>query len=263
MEIRVGCSGWSYTSWVGPFYPKGTPQTKWLEYYSKVFDCVEIDSTFYSMPSPIRTKKWARTTPDDFRFTAKFPKVITHDKAFYNVDRELELFTASMATMKEKLLCLLIQLPPSISYKGGFATLRNFLKLVDPRFRYAVEVRNRSWFNEEFYEYLRGEKVALVWNQLDAIRAPPVVTTDFVYLRFIGDRSIQEKDFGRIQNDRSDEMKAWASEIRKLSDTPLAIVNVNNHYTGYGPGTAAAFMQILGIEPTHAQRPTLSDFGVE
>ncbi|HEX9677939.1 DUF72 domain-containing protein [Nitrososphaera sp.] len=100
VEVLVGCSGWSYTSWVGPFYPRGTPQTRWLEYYSKVFDYVEVDSTFYSIPSPIRTKKWARTTPENFRFTAKFPKIITHDKAFYNVNRVTNILVIVVAFYK-------------------------------------------------------------------------------------------------------------------------------------------------------------------
>lgn len=115
-EMRIGCSGWSYPSWVGPFYPKGTPQTSWLQHYAKAFDYVEVDSTFYSIPSPFRVKKWFQATPDNFRFTAKLPKFITHDKAFYNVDMELELFYSAMAPLKEKLLCLLIQIskPPAM-----------------------------------------------------------------------------------------------------------------------------------------------------
>jgi len=267
VKVLVGCSGWSYTSWVGPFYSKGLPQTKWLGYYSKVFDFVEIDSTFYSIPSPIRTKKWARTTPDHFRFSAKFPRVITHDKAFYNVDRELEYFYSGMASLKDKLLCLLVQLPPSVSFKGGFATFRNFMRVADTRYRYAIEVRHRSWFNDEFYDFLRGESVALVWNQLDTIQAPPVITADFIYLRFIGDRSIKENEFGRIQKDRVKEMEYWASEMRKLPESvKIGIVPANNHYAGFGPGTAKLFMKMMGLDvgkrKGQEEQRSLSDFGL-
>jgi len=265
VSLRIGCSGWSYTLWAGPFYPKSSPQTKWLEYYSRVFDYVEVDSTFYSIPSPVRTKRWARVTPGNFRFTAKFPRIITHDKAFYNVDRELEYFYSGMAPLRDKLLCLLVQLPPSISFKGGFTTLKNFLRVADTRYRYAIEVRHRSWFNEEFYDYLRGENVALVWNQLDTIQAPPVITSDFVYLRFIGDRSIQEHDFGRIQKDRVKEMESWAAVIKKLPDSvKVGIVPANNHFAGYGPGTATLFMKMMGLDAGKREdvQRTLSDFGV-
>lgn len=264
MELRIGCSGWSYTSWVGPFYPKGTPQNRWLESYSKVFDYVEIDSTFYSIPSPIRTKKWARSTQEHFRFTAKIPKVITHDKAFYDIDRELDFFSASMAELKDKLLCVLIQLPPSISYKGGMTSLKKFMKVADPRFRYALEVRHKSWFNDEFYKFLNAENIALVWNQLDAIQAPPVVTADFVYFRLIGDRSIREQDFGTIQKDRVKEMQAWADVFKKIPQSvKTGIVAANNHYAGFGPGTATLFMKMMGLEPParRDQQRTITEFG--
>lgn len=264
-EMRIGCSGWSYSSWVGPFYPKGAPQTSWLQHYAKAFDYVEVDSTFYSIPSPFRVKKWFQATPDNFRFTAKLPKFITHDKAFYNVDRELELFYSAMAPLKEKLLCLLIQLPPSITFGGGFTALRNFLRMANPRYRYAVEVRHRSWFDDEFYSFLRKENVALVWNQLDAIQAPPVVTTDFVYIRFIGDRSIQEHEFGRIQKDRIHEMEFWADELENLpSSVKIGVVAANNHYAGFGPGTASTFRAMIGLPEAKvgSAQTSLADFGV-
>ena len=147
-ELYVGCSGWSYTAWQGSFYPRGLEQTKWLSHYAENFDYVEIDSTFYSIPSPFRVKKWAHATPANFRFSAKMPKVITHVKAMTDALRELELFYSAMMPLKDKLLALLIQLPPSISFKGGFKALQNFARILDPKFRYAIEVRHPSWFNQ-------------------------------------------------------------------------------------------------------------------
>ena len=94
MKLYVGCSGWSYTSWQGPFYPLSLENRAWLPYYSQLLNYVEIDSTFYSIPSEFMVKNWERRTPDNFRFTAKFPKVITHDKRFKNVEKELS-FRAS------------------------------------------------------------------------------------------------------------------------------------------------------------------------
>lgn len=110
MKLYIGCSGWSYSSWQGPFYPSNLENRAWLPYYAEVLNYVEIDSTFYNIPSELMVKNWNRRTPDNFRFTAKFPKVITHDKRFKNVEKELELFYERMEPLKEKLLALLIQL---------------------------------------------------------------------------------------------------------------------------------------------------------
>lgn len=245
-EYRIGCSGWSHTAWKGHFYSAKLEAGKWLEYYSKVFDYVEVDSSFYSMPNLFRVKKWAVNTPANFRFTVKIPKTITHDEAFHKIDRELEYFYSSLSPMQDKNLAFLIQMPPSLSFKTGFRLLKNFCSVLDTGHRYAVEARQTSWFNEEFYDLLRDNKICLVWNQLDAVRAPPIVTTDFVYVRLIGDRSIDEKDFGTIQRDRLNEMQYWATELKK-TQVHLAIVAANNHYAGFGPATANITRKMLNL----------------
>jgi uncharacterized protein YecE (DUF72 family) len=103
LKFYVGCSGWSYTAWQGPFYPSDMKNSHWLEFYSKVFDYVEIDSTFYNIPSILTVRKWLKKTQDNFRFTAKSPKVITHDKRLKNVDNELEIFLKLSALSTRKL----------------------------------------------------------------------------------------------------------------------------------------------------------------
>jgi uncharacterized protein YecE (DUF72 family) len=265
-RLYIGCSGWSYSSWQGPFYPKGLEQSRWLQHYSKVFDYVEVDSTFYSIPSPFRVKKWAINTPPAFRFTAKMPKVITHEKAMSNALRELDYFYSSMAPLREKLLAFLIQLPPSLSFKTGFHAMKGFFRVLDRKYRYSVEVRHLSWFNDEFYGFLRENDLCLTWNQLDEIRAPPVLTTDFAYIRLIGDRSIAERDFGRIQKDRVEEMQVWAQKLSKVKDVlSIGIVAANNHYAGFGPATANAFRKMAGLgeaEIKGKEQQSLTDFGI-
>jgi uncharacterized protein YecE (DUF72 family) len=255
LQYYIGCSGWSYTSWQGPFYPKDIENSKWLKYYSHVFDYVEIDSTFYRIPNEFMVKNWYKRTPQNFRFTAKFPKVKTHDKRLRNIEvDQLDYFFDSMSELKEKLLALLIQLPPSIEIVEGLEALRNILPHLDKGFRYAVEVRHRSWFQDLAYNFFANNDMCLVWSQLADIRTPPIVTSDFVYVRLIGDRSIQEKDFGGIQIDRIKEMKKVARNFKddtiesKLSDVKLAIVAANNHYAGFGPGTVNIFRKLLGLE---------------
>jgi len=151
-------------------------------------------------------KNWSRKTPKDFRFTAKFPKVITHDKKFKNVEKELSLFYNAMKPLKGKLLALLIQFPPYVKITEGLEALKQYDFFFDDTFRYAVEVRHSSWFNELAYNFFRNINISMVWSQMDILQTPAIVTSDFIYFHLIGHRSINEKDFGKIQKDRA-EMK--------------------------------------------------------
>jgi uncharacterized protein YecE (DUF72 family) len=109
VQYHIGCSGWSYTAWLGPFYPSKLENTDWLRYYSQIFDYVEIDSSFYRMPNKFMVKNWVKKTPDNFRFTAKFPKIITHDKHLVDVNEEVGTFLNNMEPLQEKTLA-----PPDI-----------------------------------------------------------------------------------------------------------------------------------------------------
>ena len=249
LQYYVGCSGWSYTSWQGPFYPPTIENSAWLKYYSNVFDYVEIDSSFYRIPNIFMVKNWYKRSPQNFRFTAKFPKIITHEKRLKDVDKELERFFEAMRPLADKTLALLIQLRPSLHIFEGLERLRDLVPELDNRFRYAVEVRHSSWYQDLAYNFFANNDISLVWSQLAELQTPPILTTDFLYLRFIGDRSIQEKDFGRIQIDRVLEMEKWAENIKTVEDEriKLAIIAANNHYAGFGPGTANMFRNMLGL----------------
>lgn len=252
MKLYTGCSGWSYSSWQGPFYPPNLENRAWLPYYAQVLNYVEIDSTFYNIPSESMVKNWARRTPDNFRFTAKFPKVITHEKKFKNVEKELSLFYERMEPIKDKLLALLIQSPPSYELKEGLEDLRTYDFFFDDTYRYAIEVRHPSWFNDLAYNFFRNSNVALVWSQMDRLQTPPIVTSDFVYLRLIGDRRLAENQFGKIQIDRTGEIRNWANKMKEVKqnekDVKVGIVAANNHYGGYGPGTVDIFRENMDME---------------
>ena len=233
----------------------------WLKFYSSIFDYVEIDSSFYRTPNVFMVKNWLKRTPENFKFTAKFPKVITHDKRLKDVSKELEYFLQSMLPLKDKTLALLIQLPPSLNMIEGIENLRELVPELDNRFRYAIEVRDRSWFQDLAYDFFADNNICMVWSQLAELMTPQVVTTDFLYLRFIGDRTISEEDFGKIQKDRVMEMKTWASKVKKVvkeeekragrggrrKNINLAIVSANNHYAGFGPGTANIFRKMVQL----------------
>jgi uncharacterized protein YecE (DUF72 family) len=246
----VGCSGWSYDGWLGHFYPSNLDRKDFLKYYSQVFDFVEIDSSFYNPPNVFMTKRWASLTPDNFRFTAKFPRSITHEKRLADPEKELRYLFDVMHPLPTKLLALLLQLPPSLTAKEGLKKLEALIHMLDPDFRYAIEFRHNSWFdNEDLFKLLSDNNICLVWSQLHAIQTPDVLTSDFVYLRFIGDRSIDERDFGRVQKDRTKELEMWADSVDRVKDkAKLAIVAANNHYSGFGPATANSFRKMLGLK---------------
>ena len=198
------------------------------------------------------TKRWASLTPDNFRFAAKFPRLITHEKrlaADTDSEKELHYFFDVMRPLRTKLLALLLQLPPSLTAKEGVKNLEILAKMLDQDFRYTIEFRHQSWFDRSVYRLLSDNNISLAWSQLDDIQTPAELTSDFVYLRFIGDRSIDEREFGRIQKDRSKELKMWSESLDRVKDNAtLAIVAANNHYAGFGPATANSFRKIVGLK---------------
>jgi uncharacterized protein YecE (DUF72 family) len=123
--------------------------------------------------------------------------------------------------------------------------------MLDPDFRYAIEVRHKCWFDRYIYKLLSDNNICLAWSQLDAIQTPPELTSDFAYLRFIGDRSINEKDLGIVQKDRFEELKRWSgvlsSKMMMKNKAKLAIVAANNHYAGFDPATANSFRKMMGL----------------
>ena len=166
-----------------------------------------------------------------------------------DVDKELEHFFEAIGPLSDERLALLIQLPPSLHILEGLQRLRDLVPGLDNRFRYAVEVRHRSWFQDFAYNFFANNDICMVCSQLAELQTPPILTTDFLYLRLIGDRSIEEKDFGRIQIDRVLEMQKWADNIQAVEDEriKLAIIAANNHYAGFGLGSANVFRKMLGL----------------
>jgi uncharacterized protein YecE (DUF72 family) len=151
----------------------------------------------------------------------------------------------------EKTLTLLIQLPPFLSEKKGFSPLQGMIRHLDKRFRYSLEVRHSSWFNDNLYDLLKENNISLVWSIRDKLVSPLIVTSDQVYLRFIGDRSISEKDFGMIVKDRRKEMLEYVKKVRETQDENSNIGNVliafNNHFAGFGSHSVNDFLRVMNM----------------
>ena len=251
MSVNIGCSGWSYDGWKGNFYPKKIENTDYLSYYSKFFRFVEVDSTYYHIPSRSTVRGWKDKTPADFKFSLKFPKIITHERKLEDVIKPLSVLFYSLEPLIDKTLSLLIQLPPFLSERRGFTSLQDMVQHLDKRFRYSLEVRHPSWFNDNVYQFLREHDISLVWSVRDKLQSPSVITSNQVYIRFIGDRSISEKDFGKTVKDRRKEMIEYVKKVRKTQNENSNISDIliafNNHFAGFGPQSVNDFLNLLNL----------------
>ena len=248
MQISIGCTGWGYDGWQGPFYPKSLTKSDFLRHYSSIFDITEVNSTFYAIPNGTITKKWYSETPNHFKFTAKVPQIITHDSRLANLSPHLEQFIQAMKPLGSKFLLYLVQLPQSLSFEEAKPKL-DALSSYFPQNNYAIEGRHQSWFTDLAIQYLAEKKICLVWSDVAGIQNTASLTSDFVYLRLIGDRTIPEKDFGRLQKDRTTQMKSWLEKLETIQDKiSYAMIMANNRYEGFGPATANKLRVLLGMD---------------
>jgi len=247
MEIKIGCTGWSYQGWSGTFYPKNLKSSNWLKYYSQIFSITEINSTFYKIPSQEIVRKWDADTPRHFRFTAKFPSIITHEKKLERVNTEIFSFLSSLLPIHEKISALVLQLPPSLTFNEAKPRLEELFDVLPSDFLYPIEGRHESWFTDDALKYFRQKKHCLVWNVVKGINNPMPITSNYIYVRLIGDRSILDNQFGKIRKDKSGLIEKWAQKLDGISDIPLAMVMANNHFEGFGPATANSLGKNLGM----------------
>lgn len=245
-KMRIGCSGWSYKDWEGAFYPKGLAARDYLPFYSKVFNCVEVDSSFYRIPNQFMVDKWRSDTPNGFVFSPKLPKTITHEKKLKDSESTLVYFYSVMSKLMDKLGPIAIQLPPSIKLSSHGEVMKEFISQLSPNFKHAVEFRHKSWFTPETYSLLREHNVAMIWSLNQYVESPPEVTADFVYLRMVGDREITE--FTGVQKDRTEDLKRWAASVKENAGKfESGYVFFNNHFAGFSPDSANEFRRLLGL----------------
>lgn len=184
MDLHIGTSGWSYTSWKPSFFPEKLPSKKFLEFYATRLNAVELNATFRRMPTASAIAGWVNATPADFRFAAKAHQSITHFKRLKNADDSMRFFLQSLEPMREsgKLGPILVQTPPNL--KADLELLKNFVQCLPQAYRFAFEFRHESWFCDGVYEILKAKNAALCWAESEKITAPKVPTADFLYYRF-------------------------------------------------------------------------------
>ncbi len=193
-RYRVGTSGYDYPEWRGAFYPEKWPRKKMLPYYAERLDTVEINYTFYRLPTERLLAGWSAATPSGFRFTLKAPRRITHEARLAGCESVTDAFCAAAATLGEKLGALLFQLPPS--FRKDVDLLARFLRLLPPGLRPAFEFRHASWHDPVVFELLRERGAALCVADGGRLRTPVRVTAGHAYFR-LRDQGYDDADLTR------------------------------------------------------------------
>ncbi len=256
--LYLGTQGFTYPSWVGSFYPVGTPTTAFLEYYARHFDTVELDTTFYATPRLNTILGWRQRTPAGFCFAAKFPQTITHEKALVHCAADAVAFVEAMQGLEQKLGPLLLQMPPNWG-ASGFDDLAAFLAQLPTGPRYVLEIRHKSWLTREtlprLLDLLRGHRVALCLVQHAWMPRLDIVTAPFVYIRWLGRREdIPDDDFSHVRINRDAQLDAWAAQIKGYLRAGLTVYGYfNNHYQGHSPASVRSLQ--LRLTPEQSTPP--------
>ena len=258
--ILLGTSAFTATGWEGSFYPPGMQPRDSLSYYATQFATVEVDSTFYGCPSPRTVNNWAARTPEGFIFSVKVPQVITHEKVLVDCDSEFEEFVKAMDILGPKLGAMVFQFPFFAPWKflkqeDFLVVLTPFLNKLPRDHKFAVEIRNGNWLDAKFADVLRECNVALALTDTSFVPRPwemknnfDLITADFTYVRWLGDRKEieeQTKTWDKAIVDRREDLMNWVELFRKFVARNLKIfAYANNHYAGHGPATVKQFCQI-------------------
>ena len=238
----IGTCGWAYDDWDDVFYPPDIDGTYRLVHYADRFQTVEIDSTFYAIPSRKTVRAWRERTPPGFIFSAKFPRQITHEKRLADCGDLAATFVDVMSELGDRLGTLLIQLPPSMG-RRYFSTLQRFLEGLPDGYSYALEVRNRSWLVDDFAQLLRRWKVALALTDSTHLDRFWRVTSQIVYIRWLGQWNAFER-YDRVQQSVESALDWWEPRMEHILDRGATILGyVNNNFAGYSPAIVEAISQ--------------------
>jgi uncharacterized protein YecE (DUF72 family) len=259
--LCLGTSAFTADGWEGSFYPAGLASKDFLSYYATQFDAVEVDSTFYRIPSASMVKNWHARTPAGFLFSLKVPQEITHERVLVDAQDVFTAFLRATDPLAEKRGPILLQFPyfnrKAFADAAAFlARLKPFLEKLPCELRFALEIRNKNWLGPALYDLLRKHRLALalidhpwmprphVWFKYD-----DAITSDFTYIRWLGDRkAIEEKTtiWNETIVDRKSELLEWVEACRAILKRKVRIFAfANNHYAGHGPATVRLFLQLF------------------
>lgn len=252
MKWRLGTMGWTDPDWVDSFYPRDLEQGRWLAFYARHFDTVEIDSTFYAIPSAGRLRRWAELVPEHFRFTLKTPRLITHELPLERAVEPMRAFVEVVRELGSKLGVVLMQFPPSFGpqQQRGLVPL---LEVLPGDITFAVEFRHPGWWTDATLQLLRERGVTWTAGDYDDQPLPMLLSSDQLYVRWIG----THERFGshvHEQQDRSERLEWWRARLERVAGQVHTVWGMfNNDFAGSSIETCNRFKAMVGMEV----KPTL------
>jgi uncharacterized protein YecE (DUF72 family) len=264
VNFHIGTAGWDYKDWIGPFYPKTLERKHHLKLYTKNFDIVEINSTFYNLPSEQMVRNWSRRTPDTFYFIVKVWQEITHKINDNDLDNKVSQFFNRIIPLEKKVKRFLLQFPPWFKHTEKHSQqLKNLLNEVPSDYQYAIELRDNSWFYPKIIsDLVDGDRIIFGTTYMPGFNPFYYPNQQAYYIRMIGDRELTV--FNRIQRKQEAAMNDLKNKIKILMELPNVseiFIIVNNHFAGFAPETANIIKEILNlpIRKYNAQK-SLLDF---
>ncbi len=237
----IGTSGWSYDHWAGVFYPPDLKTADRLNFYINHFNSVEINNTFYHLPTPSAFKSWKKIAPKNFIYALKGSRFITHMKKLKDPKEPLKLFLERGRILKDNLGPVLFQFPPH--WRCNTKRLKEFVKLLPSNIRFAFEFREPSWFKKEVYDILRENNIAFCIYHMPEFESPIEVTAKFVYIRFHGTEFLYGGRYSKK------ELSKWAGLINGfIKEGKDIYVYFNNDANGYAVINAKELMEMVGIK---------------
>ena len=238
VRINIGCAGWDYKDWIGPFFPKLLESHNRLSFYTNYFNIIEINNTFYSLPKFSVVQNWNEQTPTDFKFIVKVWQEITHNFKNANIEDSVSQFFYKLSPLKEKIFGYLLQFPPWFKYtEKHFHQLKYLISELPTENMYFIELRDNSWFNEDLLsDILERSNVILGTTYMPGIKAYYMPRQTTYYIRLIGDRELTV--FDRIQRDQEERINDLLRNLQMIEKMPNIyeiFIIVNNHFQGNAP----------------------------
>lgn len=238
MIWHIGCSGFHYWDWKGKFYPEELPQKEWLPYYSQHFNTVEINATFYHFPKLQFLESLYKKTAASFIFTIKAPRLITHYKKFNDCESLIsDFYEVITKGLKEKLGCVLFQLPPSVIYSKE--KLNQLIKNLDSSFQNVIEFRHRSWWNGHVYSTLGKNKICFCGISHPTLPDNIIINTTFAYYRLHGSVQLYRSSY------RKETLKRLAGKIEENKRVKQVYIYFNNDYHAVGAENAKQLLEYV------------------
>lgn len=236
MQAHVGCSGWFYWHWRGKFYPENSRPDVWFRHYAAQFNSVELNAPFYRWPHIANVKGWVRQSPENFRYSIKVNRIITHEKRLVRTRMLVEEFCKFSEILGEKLGCFLFQFPPSYRYTPS--RLRTITTQIDPTFRCAIEFRHAGWWRDRVFDAFRQR--GLIFCTVSAPKLPEDLTrtADAIYVRLHGRSRWYRHDYS------DGELNAWADRI-VASGAREAWIYFDNDNEAHAPRNAVRLRELL------------------